>query len=69
MLISSIFLFFFILTVNANNLDSDGKKLCLAEHNRYRSELANGNVKSATKNMPSAGDMNELVSSLNMIDY
>jgi hypothetical protein len=48
-------------SIEANNLDSNGQKTCLSEHNKYRTELAKGSVKAKSGALPSAANMNELV--------
>jgi len=59
--ISCLFVIFLVvIDIEASNLDSAGQKTCLSEHNRYRTELAKGNVQSGNGKLPSASAMNEL---------
>lgn len=51
----------FVLAINANVLDTTGRAACLNEHNGYRTQLAIGNVSSATGKFPTAQNMNQLV--------
>ncbi|KAI6187561.1 Vap-1 [Aphelenchoides besseyi] len=61
MLVYSLFLFSLFVVVLCDNLDNRGKRTCLNEHNRYRSDLANGKVKNGNgQRMPKAADMNEM---------
>ncbi|KAI6214526.1 SCP-like protein [Aphelenchoides besseyi] len=61
MLVYGLFLSSLLLVVFCDNLDSNGKRTCLNEHNRYRSDLANGKVQNGNgQRMPKAANMNEM---------
>ena len=62
--VRQLFLLFWLgIEATSESLDDDARKVCIDEHNKFRSELALGRTINADGDaLPKAADMNRLVS-------